>query len=385
MKIALSTMGTFHSFDLARELHAQGSLAAIFTGYPRFKLKNEQLPAHLIRTFPWVHTPYMAFKGKDALGRKVVRAWEQLDRTTFDRHVVRSMPDCDVFVGLSSSTLYSGQEAQRRGARFVCDRGSSHIREQDALLREEHELWGQPYEGIDPRVVDREEAEYDSADCITVPSTFNLRTFVSRGISPDKVRRLPYGVNLGKFHPTAPPGEGRFDVLFAGGMNLRKGVPYLLQAYQALAHPRKSLTFAGSPSPDLISLMRERGLWPQEARVLGHVPQDQLKHLMSRSHVMVLPSIEEGLALVQAQALACGCPVIGTGHTGAEDLFEDHEQGFIVPIRQSDAIAQRLQQLADDPGLRAEMSRKALIRVRSAGGWRDYGMQARHLYQELMR
>ena len=56
---------------------------------------------------------------------------------------------------------------------------------------------------------------------------------------------------------------------------------------------------------------------------------------MSRSHVMVLPSIEEGLALVQAQALACGCPVIGTRHTGAEDLFSDGNEGFIVPIRNS--------------------------------------------------
>lgn len=385
MKIALSTMGTFHSFDLARELHAKQSLVAIFTGYPRFKLKNEQLPAHLIRTFPWVHTPYMAFKGKDALGVNLLRAWEQLDRTTFDRHVVRSMPQCDVFVGLSSSTLFSGQEAKRRGARFVCDRGSSHIREQDALLREEHDLWGQPYEGIDPRVIDREEAEYDSADCITVPSTFNLRTFVRRGILPSKIRQLPYGVNLSKFHQTTPPEEGRFDVLFAGGMNLRKGVPYLLQAYKALAHPRKSLTFAGSPSPGLISLMRERGLWPEDAKVLGHVPQDQLKHLMSRSHVMVLPSIEEGLALVQAQALACGCPVIGTEHTGAEDIFEDRHQGFIVPIRQSDAIASRLQLLADDPALRAEMSRRALIRVQSAGGWRDYGVKAQNIYRELMQ
>ncbi len=89
-------------------------------------------------------------------------------------------------------------------------------------------------------------------------------------------------------------------------MSLRKGVQYLLQAYARFQHPRKSLTFAGTVAPDFIEMMKRRSLWPDDARVLGHVPQPRLKDLMSRSHVLVLPSIEEGLAMVQAQAMACG-------------------------------------------------------------------------------
>ena len=66
---------------------------------------------------------------------------------------------------------------------------------------------------------------------------------------------------------------------------------------------------------------------------LGVVGQERLAELMSTSHVMVLPSIEEGLALVQGQAMACGCPVIASTNTGAEDLFTDGVEGFVVPIR----------------------------------------------------
>jgi glycosyltransferase involved in cell wall biosynthesis len=109
--------------------------------------------------------------------------------------------------------------------------------------------------------------------------------------------------------------------------------------------------------------------------ILGHIPQPELKQIMSRSHVMVLPSIEEGLALVQAQALACGCPVIGTHHTGAEDLFTDGKEGFVVPIRDPRAIADRLQLLADEPQRRAAMSEAALRRVKEMGGWEEYGNQ----------
>ncbi len=384
MKVALSTIGTFHSFDLARELHRDDLLTRIYTGYPRFKLKGEGLPAERIRCFPWVHGAYMAFPYRDSLGETLVRQWEYLARASLDRYVASTLSECDVFVGLSGSALLSGRKVRQRGGRYVCDRGSSHIREQDALLREEHDRWGVAYTGIDPRIMAREEAEYAEADCITVPSSFNVRSFIQHGVDERKLRRLPYGVNLGRFHPTQQPDPQRFDVLFAGGMSLRKGVPYLLQAYQQLVHPRKSLSFAGAPSADLIALMRQRGLWPEDAVVLGHVPQAELKNLMSRSHVMVLPSIEEGLALVQAQAMACACPVIGTVNTGAEDLFVDGEHGYILPIRQVQALAERLQWLADHPDARHEMGRKALAHVQQTGGWRDYGRHAISIYQTLM-
>ncbi len=106
---------------------------------------------------------------------------------------------CDVFVGLSGSALHSGRIAQSRGAKYVCDRGSSHIRTQDQLLREEHERWGVKFSGIDPRVVAREEAEYAASDRITVPSIFNVRSFVDRGFPAERIVRIPYGVNLDRF------------------------------------------------------------------------------------------------------------------------------------------------------------------------------------------
>lgn len=384
MNVVLSTLGKFHTFDLARQLHQQGALAAVFTGYPRFKLRYEDLPAAKIRSYPWVHAPYMALAGRYRLGARLSTSWEWLDRIALDQHVARQLPPCEVFVGLSSSALFSGRVAQRRGARFVCDRGSTHIRAQDELLRGEHERWGVPFNGIDPRIIEREEAEYEEADCITVPSSFNLRSFIDRGIAPHKLSRLPYGVDLERFYPTQAPELGRFDILFAGAMSLRKGVPYLLQAYRELQHPAKSLSFAGVPDGALIGRMRRLGMWSEDIRVLGHLDQAGLRDAMSRSHVLVLPSIEEGLALVQAQAMACACPVIGTTHTGAEDIFTDGDQGYIVPPRDALALADRLQLLADQPEVRQALSDQALAAVRHAGGWRNYGDQAMALYQGLV-
>ena len=385
MKVALSVIGKFHTFDLARELHQRDLLQGVYSGYPMFKLGNEKIPAQLIHTFPWLQTPYMAFTGRDKLGQRLLRLYEHWNRISFDRYTARNLPPCDVFVGLSGSALITGRQARQRGTRYVCDRGSSHIRAQDELLAQEHALWQEPFTGIDPRVIDREEAEYAEADGITVPSGFSARTFIEQGVPAHKVHRLPYGVNLGSFHATAQPSHQSFDILFAGGASLRKGIPYLLQAFQRLKHPRKRLFFAGAFSAEFAQKLQQLGLWSDQIQLLGHLQQTELRDRMSRSSVLVLPSIEDGFGLVMAQAMACGCPVVASENTGASDLFTDGDAGYIVPIRRADLLADRLQQLADDPALRNAMGQRALKVVQSVGGWQRYGDEAVSIYASLLQ
>jgi glycosyltransferase involved in cell wall biosynthesis len=382
LQVALSVAGRFHTFDLARELHARGALAAVLSAYPWFKLRDERLPRERVQTHPWLLAPYMACRWRERLPRPLVRRWERAIAGDFAGWVARRLPRCDVYVGLSGTSLAAGRCQQQRGAAYVCDRGSSHIAEQDALLRAEHAEWGLAFDGVDPRVIEREQAEYAAADLITVPSAFAFDSFVRRGVPAAKLRLLPYGVNLQRFAPVAEPDPNTFDLLFVGGMSLRKGLPYLLQAFVRLRHPRKSLSLAGVPSPRLIERMRTLGLWSGDIRVLGHVPQPQLKALYSRSHALVLPSIEDGFGLVLAQAMACGCPVLASEHTGARDLYADGVEGYVVPMRDAAALAQRLQQLADDAALRARLAAAALARVRGIGGWSEYGERALAIYRE---
>jgi alpha-maltose-1-phosphate synthase len=175
MNVVLSTIGKFHTFDLARQLHKRGALKTIYSGYPLFKLKKESLPKQSVKTFPYLHAPYMRFAPRYTPARFL---WEWQDRVWFDRFVAGQLPECDVFCGLSGSGLHSGRRAKSRGAKYVCDRGSAHIRVQDRILREEFELQGIPYPGVDPRIIMREEEEYEAADLITVPSAFAMNTFL---------------------------------------------------------------------------------------------------------------------------------------------------------------------------------------------------------------
>ena len=375
MRIVQTVFGVFHHFNLARELKRRGHLEKVYSTWPWKRLKREGLEHRLVETYPWLHVAeYMAGRSpvdlrwlSDELGYANALAF---DRWTLKRlKLLKDRPDA--LIGISGSSLSSGAWLQKEGGIFICDRGSTHQRFQQQIVEEEYAIWGVTRPVSDERDTLREEAIYKQANAITVPSSFVLRSFVEMGVAEEKLFRIPYGVRLDNFRPVADPVDGEFQVLFAGAPGLRKGVPYLLEAFANLKHPKKTLTIAGYVQENLKAALKRLPL--ENVQFLGPIPQAEMVERMSRSHVLVLPSIEEGLALVQAEAMACGCPVIGSTNSGGDDLYTDGVEGFIVPIRDPQAIQDRMQLLADDPNLRRAMGAAALRRVQSMGGWKEYG------------
>jgi alpha-maltose-1-phosphate synthase len=381
MRIVQAVFGVFHHFELARELDRRGHLSVIYSTFPWRRLRREGLSHSRVETFPWLHTTEFLLQRYGLTNRWLYDQLGYTNARAFDRWTLGRIPACDAFIAISGAGLKTGQEVQRRGGRFICDRGSTHQRYQDRIVSEELRRWGVEQPVTDIRDTLREEQIYETADAITVPSSFAAKSFVEMGLPAEKIRRIPYGVRLERFRRIGEPDPERFEVLFAGSVGLRKGVPYLLEAFAQLPHLKKRLRLVGAVQSDIRTVLPR--LPQQSVEFLGTVSQERMAELMSTSHVMVLPSIEEGLALVQGQALACGCPVIASTNTGAEDLFTDGVEGFIVPIRDPAALTSRMQQLAEDRELQQRMSEAALARVRLLGGWQQYGDSWERLLREL--
>jgi starch synthase len=383
MKVIQAVNGVFHHFELARQLEAQGHTAKIFTTFPWQRIKREGIPQRHVRSFPWVHTPQLLVSRYWQIPGRLNAQINHLNFRSFDAWITRNLKPCDAYIALSGSGLKSGQRAQQLGSKYICDRGSSHIRYQDSIVTEEYRIWGFEQPACDPWMIDREEAEYAKADAITVASEFSRRSFLEMGVPAKKVNKIPYGVKLDSFRRTGEPAKNSFDILFAGSVSLRKGIPYLLEAFQRFRYPGKRLRLIGNVEPSAKAILAKMDLTGVE--ILGRMPQHELVEYMSKSHVLVLPSIEDGFGLVITQAMACGCPVISSEHTGGPDLLQDGIAGFVVPIRSAKAIAAHLQQMADDPGLRQRMSEAALLQVQSVGGWHDYGAQYIEFLKTLTR
>ncbi len=377
MRVCISSVGRFHTFDLAREVARRGHLARLYTAYPRWKV--DCVAADRVSTFPWLMTPAMV---ANRLGFSTIR--DSLNfptMITFDRWTAAHLEPCDIFHCLSGFGVSSHRKARERSGAFtICDRGSSHILFQQAILEEEYERCGLKWGGIDPRVIERELAEYDYCDQIWVPSRFSFNSFVQHGVSPSKLVLNPYGVDLSTFQPM-PKGDDVFRVLFVGSISMRKGVGDLIEACASAGIPGENLRLVGACEPDGRALLER---YKDQFRLIGAIPRGQLATYYNEASVLVLPSVEEGLGLVMAQAMACGVPVIASTNTGGNDFFTDGVEGFIVPIRDPHAIAERVVRLREDLSLREKMSQAALARVRSIGGWNAYGERAEQIYSRAL-
>jgi len=380
MRIVQTVFGVFHHFDLARELNRRGHLEVIYSTWPWRRLQREALSREKVRTFPWIHTPEFVLRRANLLPRQIEDITGYANALAFDEYVTRTLPECDALIGISGSSLKAGKLLQERGGRFFCDRGSSHQRYQEELVSEECRRWGVMAPVSDIRDTLREEEIYAIADGITVPSSFAARSFVTMGLPAEKIHTIPYGVRLERFKPTGSPPTDRLEFLFVGNVGLRKGVPYLLQAFARLQHPNKRLRIVGGMSSEFPPVLER--LPKHNVEFFGILPQQQVAEMMSRSHLLILPSIEEGLALVQGQALACGCPVLATTNTGSENLFTDEQEGFIVSIRDIDALVERMERIASDSALQQRMRAAGLERVQQLGGWESYGERWERLLQQ---
>ena len=381
MKVTQAVFGVFHHFELAHQLHKRNHLQRIYSTWPWARLKREGLPHSFVRSFPLLHTADYLLNRTPLASPRVSSKLASWNTVAFDRWTNSQIEPCDAFIAISGAGLLTGHKVQTYGGKFICDRGSTHQRYQENVVADEYRRWNVPLPLNKPHITIREEKIYSLADAITVPSTVAKRSFVAMGIAQEKVHVIPYGVRLDHFTPTETPPPNRFEVLFAGQVSLRKGIPYLLQAFARLRHPHKRLTIAGAVQDDMRNLLAT--LPTDNVVFTGSLPQQELAKKMSASHLLLLPSIEEGLALVQGQAMACGCPVLATTATGAEDLFTNGQQGFIVPDRDVDALTERMQQIADDPALQRRLSEAAILRVKTLGGWDHYGEAWDRLLHQL--
>ena len=375
MRVNVASFTGTHPLDLARELDKAGVLAKYYTALPRFRVPA--LPRARVESHPILLLPHAL--GRVGLGRLGSRLiWPMTE--AFDRWLCRTQGPADVLHVLSSLGLRALRRAKSLGAFTVCDHGSSHIRIQDALLRDEASRCGVPSLGVDPRFIAKEEAEYDEADVIFVPSTFARQSFLQAGVQPGKVVAIPYGVRLEEYFPV-PKRDDVFRVLCVAALTVRKGIRYLLEATSRLALPNSEVVLRGAALPESKRLLAgyESGF-----RLQPPVSRSDLRDLYSQASVLVLPSIEDGFGLVIGQAMACGVPVIATTHTGAPDLITDGKDGFVVPIRSAAAIGERIEYLYSHPQERAAMGHAALEKVRSLKGWEHYASQVLHAYRERL-
>jgi glycosyltransferase involved in cell wall biosynthesis len=132
-------------------------------------------------------------------------------------------------------------------------------------------------------------------------------------------------------------------VLFLGQVNLRKGIPYLLEAAKLLTGENIQIDRAGPIGIADQFVVKA----PPNVRFHGAVTRDRVREFYKRADIFVLPTISDGFALTQLEAMAHGLPVITTPNCGR--VVTEGLDGFIIPPRNAAALANCLKTLLEDP------------------------------------
>lgn len=213
--------------------------------------------------------------------------------------------------------------------------------------------------------ISRDQEQWRLADRILVASTFVHDRTLAMGATPNKVFLVPYGVPATWLEERPTPKIGR--VLCVGKVGLLKGNHYLAAAERQLNRRGFHYEFrvVGPVRRDVASLPLFQG-----PTYIGQVPRNEVRREFLTADVFVLPTLSEGCALVHLEALACGVPVITTPNCGS--VVRDGIEGFIVPIRDPVALADRIQELVEGRQLRESMSQRARARAKDFT-WSRYG------------
>jgi glycosyltransferase involved in cell wall biosynthesis len=226
--------------------------------------------------------------------------------------------------------------------------------------------------------LERKQKEVELADHIFVASSMTERSLLDAGVNPKKVTVIPYGAPTNYFRPLPKP-DHIFRAIFVGRFSPRKGAHYLLKAWKDLNLTQAELMIVGS------NMMPHDWFAPYQdlCRQVASVSHMSLNQYYSAANVLVFPSLVEGFGLVLTEAMACGIPIITTPNTAGPDLITDGVEGFIVPIRDVDALKEKLEWCYQNPDALAEMGKAARKKAESLS-WENYRQHLAEKVKALM-
>jgi glycosyltransferase involved in cell wall biosynthesis len=267
-------------------------------------------------------------------------------------------PRKDVFFGFNTGCLETFALMKERGIPTICDQIDPASVEEDIVHQERLKWPGwQKDAGKIPEVYwQRMREEWSAANMILVNSQWSKDALIKQGVPAEKMFIVPVAYEAERTHlPSRSNFNGPFTVLWIGSVNLRKGIQYLIQAAKDLVdNPKIKILVAGpiQISDEAIASA------PKNVEFVGRKTRDETEEMYRRADVFILPTVSDGFAITQVEAMSQALPVITTPNCG--EVVTDGVDGLIVPPCDGHALAEAISKLEADRALLREMSYRAL-------------------------
>ncbi|RZL45776.1 MAG: glycosyltransferase family 1 protein [Pedobacter sp.] len=370
MKVSISVGGRFHGFNMASYFQDAGILHELVTGYPKMTVKKFGIPTQKIKSI-YVNEIIGRLTSKLGIGYP----FNFIACELYDYITARTIKkDADVYFlwsGFALKTIRSIRKHNKK-AKIVLVRGSAHISDQEQLLRK---IDGTTKQQIDLRMVKKEINEYDESDYITVPSKFAFDSFISQGITKDKLFLNILGVDLSEFPFKKKEPQEKLNIGYAGIISQQKNVKGIITAIENLnkIEDKFVLHIAGDFDTDYADLNLFKA-YPF-INYVGRLPQDKLYGFYNKIDVFVLNSVQDGFGMVILQAMSCGCAIIATTNTGGPDVIKDYQNGIIIPIMDDESLMEALSWFEKHKTLIPSMALMNREITEKGFTWEDFGQR----------
>jgi len=267
------------------------------------------------------------------------------------------------FSGVALELLAS----QNVGAAHLLVRGSAHILVQDQLLADEGSRAGKRVERPSQTIIQRELQEYGMADCVVTLSKFAYDSFVDQGMPQERIALLPLGVDVRKIGPSEETLRARCQlildgaplrVLLVGTRSVQKWALDFVNIVPAVSKERFHFRFVGTVPREV------RHIADKLSGTVDFVPRRKQWELPAEyawGDVFIYPTIQDGFAVVLAQAAANALPILTTPNSAGPDMIEEGKNGWIVPIRAAKMFVERLRWCDENRQELADMVRTTAV------------------------
>jgi glycosyltransferase involved in cell wall biosynthesis len=339
---------------------------------------------HKNSTFPEARVATTMVVGGIRIPHKVLG----LDRTMalHDRRVARYLKthtsDFDVVHCWPGAALHTPKVAAAMGLPALREVPNTHTGNAYAVVAQVcQELGIELPRGHSHRMntsrLEREEAEYEVSHRLLVPSDPVRQSFLDRGFSPEKLLQHQYGFDPAAFKPREGPRSGPFHAIFLGTVEPRKGLHIALEAWRrAGAHEHARFSIYGRIVEEYRPAIRE---YLQLPNVQLHEFTDDAAGVLREADALVLPSFEEGSALVTYEAQGCGAIPVVSDAAGAQ--CEHLVTGMVHPAGDVHVLAQHFSQLIGDPELLGKL-RAGVLQQRDKLTWGAAAGRLEHCYDQ---
>lgn len=305
------------------------------------------------------------YHGFIEVGRRfAIRVREDLKRRT-------DLSADAIFYAYDTGALEALEWCREHGVKCVLNQMDPNRVEVDLVRAEEKQWpsWTLEAVAVPEAYFARREREWALADRVVVNSEFSRQALLQQGVPPEKLVVIPLCYEAaesnrkssGRFISSTinyQPSTGPLRVLFLGQVILRKGIQYLIAAAKLLERENIHFDIVGPVGISAAALVTA----PKNMRFHGRTGRDQAAAWYRQSHLFVLPTLSDGFAITQLEAMAHGLPVVTTPCCG--EVVSDGVDGFVVPARDAGALAEMFQRYLTEPELLRSQSAAALVKAR---------------------